>query len=257
MDLHYRTYGDAHPGAPVVILHGLLGSGGNWHSFAARLSERRRVVVPDLRNHGRSPHAPGVGYPEMAADVLRLMDTLGLDEAALVGHSMGGKVAMEAALAAPARAERLLVVDIAPRAYPALHTAEIGALRAVDPAAYTRRADVDAALAPSLPDAAVRRFLLKNLAARPDGAFYWQPNLDALDQEYPRIAEALAGGRLYAGPTLVLRGERSAYVQPGDEALLRALFPHAVLATVPGAGHWVHAEAPEAFARQALPFLLG
>lgn len=234
-------------GEPVVILHGLLGSSRNWQAIGKQLGRRHRVLLPDLRDHGLSPWSEATSYPAMAADLAALLDRLGLASAAFVGHSMGGKAAMTLALLQPERVRRLAVIDIAPVAYGHRGFLDyIAALEALDLAALGRRAEADAALAPAVPDAGVRAFLLQNLDVE-GGRLVWRPNLQGLARAMATITgfpdEALAGRR-YTGPALFLRGERSAYVLPEHRAAIDSHFPRARLVTVRGAGHWVQADAP-------------
>lgn len=258
MQLAYRTYGEEHgdAGAPLVILHGLLGSGGNWHTLSSSVfSARRTVHALDLRNHGRSPHDEAFDYPVMAGDVVDFLDDAGIRTANLLGHSMGGKVAMRLALDHPERVERLLVADMAPRAYTPRHDALIDALRTVDLAAVSSRQDVDERLKQPIPSYPVRQFLMKNLALdRETKRYYWQVNLPVIDAHYDRLNEAVGSERPYTGPTLFIRGSRSDYVRDGDLPLIRELFPSAQVVTL-DAGHWLHAEAPDAFARAVEEFL--
>ncbi len=251
MNLFHRTYGR---GEPLVILHGFLGCADNWHTLAARLGERFRVLVPDLRNHGRSPHAPEFGIPELAGDVTALLDTHGIARAALLGHSLGGKAAMRLALDAPERVARLVVADIAPRAYPPRPFPELDAMRALGPATLASRAEADAALAQAVPDAAVRALLLKNLDRGSDGRLRWRCNLESLARNAARILDAVDGPPCPV-PALFLRGGRSDYVTDADLLEIRRLFPHAESATLPDAGHWLHADAPAAFLAEVTRFL--
>jgi pimeloyl-ACP methyl ester carboxylesterase len=233
-------------GEPVVVLHGLLGSGRNWQAVGKRLARRHRVLLPDLRNHGMSPWSEASGYPAMAADLEALLGRERLAAAAFVGHSMGGKAAMTLALLRPERVSRLVVVDIAPVDYGGRGFLDyIAALEALDLASL-RRAEADAALAPAVPDAGVRAFLLQNLDSE-GGRLLWRANLQGLARAMATItgfpSEELQGRR-YEGPTLFLRGERSAYVERAHRAAIGRLFPRSRLVTVRGAGHWVHADAP-------------
>jgi esterase len=241
-------------GPPVVLLHGLFGSGRNWVGIANALADRFEVVLPDLRNHGASPWADDCGYPALAGDVLALLDALGLRRVRLVGHSMGGKAAMVLALTAPERVERLVVADVAPVAYPPGGLgAYVRAMRAIDPGGLARRADADAALAPAVPEPAIRAFLLQNLEQR-DGRLAWRLNLDALAAGLDAVHgfPALADARAYEGPTCLVRGGRSDYVTDEGFEAARGLFPGAELHTVEGAGHWLHAERPAEFLHSLL-----
>ena len=240
----------------MTILHGFLGAGGNWHTLSRSVfGEHFRVLVPDLRNHGQSPHDSRMDYEAMAEDILAMWDEHGVEQGLLMGHSMGGKLAMQVALTAPERVSKLVVVDIAPRTYPPGHLVILEALRRADPASRGGRDEVDAVLAETIPDLGVRQFLLKNLR-RTEAGFDWLPNLDVLESSYDQLIGGLHVFATYEGPTLVVRGERSDYVQDDDMDVLRAYCPQAELVTIADAGHWVHAEQPEAFSDAVMGFVL-
>jgi esterase len=257
LDLAYAEHGSGGP--PVIVLHGLLGSARNWTAIAKRLAAaNHRVYALDLRNHGGSPWADDTGYAAMAEDVRRLMDRRGLAEAAVVGHSMGGKVAMVLALEHGERVERLVAVDIAPAAYAGgTFLSYIRPMRAIDPSGVSRRGEVDERLREAVPDSGVRAFLLQNLVSDEGGGFRWRVNLAALEAGMAEIVgfPMPEAGRAYAGRTLFLAGERSDYVRPEHRETIRRLFPNATVEVVPGAGHWVHAEQPERFLERLLAFL--
>ncbi|MEM9664347.1 MAG: alpha/beta fold hydrolase [Bacteroidota bacterium] len=255
VDLFYKRYGAGGP--PLVILHGLLGAGGNWHTLSSKVfGEAFTVYAVDQRNHGRSPHADAFDYDVMAADVQRLMDAQGIDRAHVLGHSMGGKTAMHLATHAPDRVDRLVVADIAPRPYPARHDDLFRALYTVDPGQHQSRASIDADLAAYVPHAGVRQFLLKNLSYDAATKTYgWQMNLDAIVRGYDAIRVGLAPEVRFDRPSLFIRGGASDYVADADEPLIRHHFPMAQLVTLPGAGHWLHAEAPKAFSQAVMTFL--
>lgn len=244
-------------GEPVAILHGLLGAGRNWAGIARRLGEQRRVLAFDLRNHGSSPWAATMHYAEMAGDVRASMGARGHCRYALIGHSLGGKVAMTAALAAPGEIERLVVVDIAPVAYPTIHPGYVRAMRALDPATITRRSEADAALAAAVPDPAERGFLLQNLVIGANAR--WQPNLTAIEGALPCLSgfPAFPPGCVFRGPALFVAGERSEYLGAERQSAARRLFPNARFVAIAGAGHWVHAEQPDAFIDAVAEFLAG
>jgi len=253
MQLHFRSYG---AGAPLVILHGLFGSLDNWHTVSQRLGGHFHVLAVDQRNHGRSPHCPEMDYRLMADDVAEFLDQQQLAEAFVLGHSMGGKTAMQLALAHPRRVARLVVADMAPRAYPPRHEKILAGMLALDLAAAASRHQLAEALAPWVPELATRQFLLKNVAADAEGRFHWRCGLDEIHRNYGRLAEALAASPPYPGPTLFLRGERSDFLREEDEPGIRQLFPHAELGTIPRAGHLLHADNPEAFLRAVSGFLI-
>jgi pimeloyl-ACP methyl ester carboxylesterase len=240
---------------PLVILHGLFGASDNWHTMGRRLGERFEVLALDQRNHGQSPHSPEMDYPIMARDVAEFIQGRGIRRAHVLGHSMGGKTAMELALAFPELVEKLVVVDMAPRAYSPHHGEIFSGLLGLDLAAYQTRAEVEAALAPTIADKAVRQFLLKNLTRGAAGSFQWKLNLKDICANYGRLSEALAPGRAFERPALFIRGGASRYVRDEDERMIRELFPQAEIKTIAGAGHWIHAEAPEEFLRLVSEFL--
>ena len=245
---------EAGQGSPVVLLHGLFGSSGNFAKVQRTLAATHRVLAFDLRNHGASPHDPVMSYAAMATDVLDSLTARGIDTAALLGHSMGGKAAMQAALLAPARVQRLLVADIAPIAYQHNNRAIADAMLALPLTPDLTRARADALLAPAVPEPGVRGFLLQNLRFGPQPA--WRIGL-------PEIAAALPGiegwdappGTAYPGPVLALRGDRSSFVLPEHRPAFRALFPAVRFVTLRDAGHWLHADAPDAFTQVVQGFL--
>lgn len=246
--LSYRSQGTPGAGAPLVILHGLLGSSSNWRSIARRLADSHRVYVVDLRNHGDSPHAATMSYPEMADDVLTFLDDRAIERAVLIGHSMGGKTAMRLALTAPERIERLVVVDIAPTRSEHDHLPVLSAMSALDLGRIERRADADRLLAAHIPDSEMRMFVLQNLTSGAQG-FAWRINLPAIADAIPALLDfpVDADTRPFTGDTLFVRGARSDYVGARDEAAIKRLFPNAEIVTIADAGHWVHAEQPARF----------
>jgi pimeloyl-ACP methyl ester carboxylesterase len=242
-------------GSPVALLHGLLGAGRNFGAIQKALAARgHRALALDLRNHGASPQAPSMAYPEMAADVAETLEAAGAWPASVIGHSMGGKVAMALALAHPGGVARLCVADIAPRAYGTpLFTRHVAAMRAIPLRPGLTRREADAALAEAVPDPALRGFLLQNLilAGSPPR---WRVPLDVLAAEMEVIGGWPDPPGRYEGPVLVLAGDASDYVAPADHARFRALFPAARFATI-AAGHWLHAENPAAFLAAVTAFL--
>ena len=243
------AFSDNGQGTPVVILHGLLGSGRNWTSFARGLSASRRALTLDLRNHGRSPWHEEMDYLAMAGDVTALIETQALGPVRLMGHSMGGKVAMVVALSRPELVERLVVVDIAPVVYDAAYAAPyVAALAAIDPSEHTSRRTVDEALAKTVRDPFLRGFLLTNLERADDG-FRWCVNLEAITRHMDDLMGFPAVTGRYQGPSLFVGGATSDYLAAGNRPAVLERFPSAKIQMVPGAGHWVHVEAPEAFSR--------
>lgn len=258
VSLSATEYGAAQAsGSPVLaILHGLFGSARNWASVAQRLAAHRPVIAFDMRNHGGSPWADSLDYRDLAEDVRAALQASGQHRYALLGHSMGGKAAMVAALSHPEEVERLVVVDIAPVPYSPRHLGLVRAMRGLNLSAVTRRGEADARLAPAIQDRAERGFLLQNLVFG-DGPPHWRLNLDAIEREMPKLVgwPELSAGAVYDGPTLFLAGAASDYIGPQHEPAIRALFPSADIARIDGAGHWVHAEQPDAFVATVEAFL--
>jgi esterase len=253
LQLAITEYGS---GPPLAILHGLFGSGRNWRSIAQQLAARYRIFAFDLRNHGASPWAEAMSYREMVEDLRASLHANGVANTALLGHSMGGKVAMLAALLYPREVDRLVVVDIAPVSSPPTLLAYVRAMRAAHLRSITRRGEVDADLAEAVPDPAERAFLLQNLIID-EGAARWRLNLDAIEREFPQIVgfPPLPAGTAYSGPTLFVAGARSDHIRPEHEQGIRQLFPRARIARIEQAGHWVHAEQPQAFLEAVEAFL--
>ncbi len=254
LSLYHQSYGS---GPPFIILHGMLGASGNWHTLSRTVfGDHLTTYTVDQRNHGRSPHSDRFSYPAMAEDLWVFLEEHDLTSTHLMGHSMGGKTAMYAALAFPQRIDRLVIADMAPKAYPPNHTYIFEALQAVDPSNYDRREDIDAALADAIPSRPVRQFLLKNLDY--DGERYaWKMNLDAIHANYDQITKGLDTERTFEGPTLFVAGTNSDYVSERDLPQIRKNFPQAELVQIEGAGHWVHADAPSAFGKTVVDFLTG
>lgn len=254
MILHAIDQGSG--GDTLVLLHGLFGSAGNFGLIQRRLATQRRVLALDLRNHGASPHADGMEYPAMAADVLETLDRLAPGPVALLGHSMGGKVAMAAALLHPARIARLMIADIAPAPYEPHFRTLAAALQALPVTPGQTRAEADQALAPAVPDAKLRGFLLQNFRPGQIGkeGGGWRIGLDAIVAALPTIEGWSTTGH-YPGPALCLMGEHSEYVLPEHRKLFRALFPTIRFTTLHGAGHWLHADAPDAFVAAVQGFM--
>lgn len=253
MDLNYFEYGD---GKPVVILHGLFGSAKNWSSIAKQMGRSYHIFAVDLRNHGQSPRSEDMSYEAMAGDLVDFLDARGLDKAAIVGHSMGGKAAMTLALLHPERVERLCVVDIAPVAYKLAFKAFADAMMAIDLSKLTRRAEADEYLKPAVADQGVRAFLLGNLVNGATG-LDWAVNLQVLARDMAQIGGVPAIGttKRYMGPCLFLGGAKSDYILPSHHQLIKTFFNNALIDYVEGAGHWVHAEQPYAFMERLSAFL--
>ncbi len=233
-------------GRPILVLHGLFGSAGNWQSIARSLAPSFSVHTLDLRNHGASPWFTDMGYPAMAADVVEYMRHRGIEKAVLVGHSMGGKVAMELALSVPDSVEALLVLDISPSAYDRAHDHILEGMLSIDVQSVGSREKADAQLAAFVPEPRVRQFLLTNLRRKEGGGFAWRLNLQAIAATYERLLEDVGKGRRSEVAALFLRGGRSDHVGIAEERAILEAFPRARIETVPDAGHWLGADAPDA-----------
>lgn len=245
--LHYRLLAGAQvqPQAPtLLVFHGLFGISDNWQTVGKMLGEHYPTYLVDMRNHGRSPRYPSMSYTDMAADMAELAQSLGLDNAVFIGHSMGGKAVMQLAANYPQLCQKLVVIDIAPRYYPLHHQRILEGLNAINLATLTSRNQAEATLAQYVPQTDTRQFLLKNLYRAEQGGFDWRINLPVLTREIAQVGEALHAQGPIAIPTLFVRGGHSDYITDADWQAILPIFPQAQLATVAGAGHWVHAEKP-------------
>ena len=250
MQLHYQSLGE---GQAVVLVHGLFGSGDNWGIIAKYLSQSYQVISVDLRNHGRSPHSDSQSYTEMAKDLIELCNTLNLDTIHLLGHSIGGKVAMQFATQYPNRVDKLIVVDMAMREYPDEHTHLIDAMIAVDLPNMQSRNDVFQALSSTIDQVMVLQFLLTSLV-KSDDSLAWRINLQALRANYPAIRHAVAESAQYDEPCLFILGEHSDFVRDDDIQQIKTHFTRAQFRSLP-TNHWVHAEQPQAFIEVVKQFL--
>ena len=239
-------------GPPLLVLHGLFGSASNWRTVAKALAVGHQVFSLDLRNHGRSPWSDTMDYLAMADDLARFVADQGLGPVALLGHSMGGKAAMALALTQPERVERLIVVDIAPLPYADTLTPFALAMRGIDLGSAASRSEVQRQLEARLPEPAVAPFLLQNLVAR-DGHFDWRINLAAIVSSMAALADfpAALRERHYTGPVTAIAGALSAYVPRQAAAAFAPMFDNVAVDFIDGAGHWVHADRPQAFVAAA------
>ena len=252
MELNYKSLGQ---GEPLIILHGLFGTLDNWQTLAKSWAEHYLVYLVDLRNHGRSPQVDGLSYPAMAQDLHDFMEQNWIHKAHILGHSMGGKVAMEFALTYPDMVDNLIVVDIAPRLYRPGHDDIFAALFAVDLKTIESRQAAEAILEQYIDEWGVRQFLLKNLSRMKEGGFEWKMNLPVIYRDYTNILKPPTQEGPFEGPTLFIRGEKSGYVNDEDILRIQELFPRSALHTISGAGHWVHADQPEVLKAIVMEFL--
>jgi len=244
MRLNHKSFGE---GIPVIILHGLFGSLDNWQTFARRLSSEFKVYTIDLRNHGKSPHSNEHSYLAMCDDLLEFLDEHRISRTHIIGHSMGGKVAMQFAIEHAERILKMIIVDISPRSYESGHDAIFTALLEIDLTRFTKREEADKMLAQRIPDVAVRQFLLKNINRNIDGSFSWKINLQGLWKNYRNINVSVQSDSQVNIPTIVIRGGESGSVHDEDLNSFKEIFPGTRLITIQKSGHWVHAEAPDEF----------
>lgn len=252
MQLFYKEYGE---GKPVVILHGLFGFSDNWKSQAKVLANYFRVIVVDLRNHGRSEWADLHSYEAMANDVIETMDVLNLSQFHVIGHSMGGKVAMHLAQAYPDRLLKTIVVDMGVKPYPMHHQDLIEAIKSVPVETITARSQVNTFLTNKIPEEGVRQFLLKNLYWIERGKLAWRMNIDVLEANMHLILDALPEIEVLS-PTLFIKGAESSYILEADYEAIENIFLDSEIHTINEAGHWVHADSFEEFLESVLAFLL-
>ncbi len=244
-------------GRPLVIMHGFLGMSDNWKTLSGQFAQKGfRVHALDLRNHGRSFHSDDFSYAAMTADLLHYMDHHQLATADIIGHSMGGKIAMFFATSHPQRTRSLIVADIAPKYYRPHHDEILDGLSAIDFTKKPDRAKADEILATYVPEASTRQFLLKSLFWKEPGQLALRFNLDVFVQNRDIVGEELSPQARYDGPVLFLRGDRSGYIKEEDAPLIRKHFPRAEITDIPNAGHWLHAENPQAFLENCINFLL-
>ncbi len=254
MQLFYRDLG-GNGLAPLIILHGMLGSSRNWQTAGADLAERFHVRALDLRNHGKSPHDAEMTYGAMVNDVLEWLNDNGIRKTTIMGHSMGGKVAMLLAARHPDRVDRLIVVDIAPKNYlSAAHRAEFAAMNELDLRSLRTRAEAELRFESRISDWAMRKFIATNLEQdSATGAWRWAINLGVLTAALPILEKnPLAESDQYAGPTLFLTGGRSRYVEPEDVPEIKRHFPAAELRVIPSSGHNPHMETRGEFVQGVL-----
>ncbi|MFS4416572.1 alpha/beta fold hydrolase [Maribacter sp. 2307ULW6-5] len=251
--LHSKILG---AGTPLCILHGFLGMADNWKTLGNAYAEQGfQVHLLDQRNHGRSFHHQDFNYGLMAMDLLHYLEEHQMAKTHIIGHSMGGKTAMQFACAHPERTHKLVVADIAPKYYPPHHQDIINALNGMDLDAASSRSEADAQLKKGIAQAGIRQFLLKNLYWTPHKKLAFRFNLPVLNGKMAEIGENIGSTEQFHGPTLFLRGERSEYVTDADEQDILRHFPAAKIETVPRAGHWLHAENPKDFFDRSMAFL--
>lgn len=251
--LYYKKVGT---GTPLIILHGLFGSGDNWATLAKQYAEAGfECYLVDQRNHGRSFHSYDFNYTVMANDLAELMEIENISSACIIGHSMGGKTAMFFAANFAVKVQKLIVADIAPRYYPPHHQTILAALNAIDLSRPITRKEVEEQLRVSIKDEGTIQFLLKNLYWKNETELAWRFGLKEIEQNIDSVGEAFTAENISI-PTLFLKGAKSGYIKSEDELEIRSIFNQVTIETIPDAGHWLHAENPKAFLTETKRFLL-
>jgi esterase len=246
MRLHYEAQGDGHP---LVILHGFLGSSENWRTMRKLLATTYKVFSVDQRNHGSSPHSSIMNYGVMTEDLRGFLSEQGLSQVFLLGHSMGGKVAMQLASESPQAIEKLVIVDVGPKAYPPAHRLLLQAMQNLELRGLKTYSEAEAALGATISDAPLRKFVVKNLMRDPKGMFQWRIGLDELAANYEQLIKAPSMSNSFDQATCFIRGALSRFIEDQDFAAIRQYFPLAEFHTVPNAGHWVQIDRPDEFYR--------
>jgi pimeloyl-ACP methyl ester carboxylesterase len=253
IQLNYKSFGQ---GNPIIILHGLFGTLDNWQTIGKQLATTHTIFLVDQRNHGKSPHVVGHTYPLLAADLNYFMEQQWIFEATIIGHSMGGKTAMQFTMDYPDRVKQLIVVDIAPKAYTGGHELIINALLSLPLQEITDRTQADQMLQSfGIEEFGTRQFLLKNLTRTKAGDYEWKMNLPELHKNYEQILAKIELQEPFQGETLFLKGGKSDYIAEEDWTTIQRYFPNAQLKTIPNVGHWVHAEAPNELLNNFLSFI--
>ncbi|MFO7998618.1 MAG: alpha/beta fold hydrolase [Bacteroidales bacterium] len=258
MELFFRRYGTK-GNKPLIILHGLFGMSDNWDSFARRFADKGLdVVVPDQRNHGRSGHSPVHSYEALCDDLLELVDKLEFGSVSLLGHSMGGKAAMQFAIDHPEKVDRLIVADISPTAsgHNPQHEGLIDTMLGMNLKEYANRTEVDEALKPLIANHRIRQFLTKNIYWKDKSSLGWRVNLEVVKENLEEIFRGVDSSRPFDKPVLFLKGEKSDYIREASIRRIKELFPRAQIETIRNGTHWLHADNPSDFSRAVVFFLI-
>ena len=254
--LHSKIYGEERTETPLLVFHGLFGMLDNWGSFGKEFGELMPTHVLDLRNHGRSFHSESMSHDDLANDILHYMEFHNIEKANLLGHSLGGKAVMQFAIKYPEKVNKLIVVDISPKAYPPHHQGIIKALQSVDFTKVESRQDVEKVLGEYIHEKFVIQFLMKNLYWTEDKKLDWRFNLNTLAEKYTEFVSNAIKFGIFNGPTLFLAGANSNYILPQDELLIRQQFPDSRIIKIANAEHWVQANNPVDFNAAARDFIL-
>lgn len=253
IQLNYKKYGNAPQN--LIIIHGFLGSLDNWQTLAIEFSRFFTVYTIDMRNHGKSPHTPQHSLNLMVSDLVDFFQFHQIKSSHVLGHSMGGKVAMQFAIDNPEKMDKLIVADIAPRKYKHGHELIFEALNAIDLKKVIRRKDAEEKMMHLVPDFGTRQFLLKNLTATESGIYNWKMNLPVLEKDYEEVITAIKYDGIYLKPVLFIRGSLSLYINSNDEIEIQENFVNSKIETIQDAGHWLHAEKPKEFFELVINFL--
>ncbi len=254
MKLFYRHFGE---GQPVIILHGLLGLSDNWVTIGRRLAEQFEVFIPDQRNHGQSPHSDTFNYYSLADDLLEFIEDHQLINPIIIGHSMGGKVAMNFALEHPSKVDKLIVVDISMRKYSGRqeHMEILDAMRSIDLARITQREEVETKIREKISSEKIALFILKNIYRIGKTKLAWKLNVNAIFDNIENVYEGIDSPYTFDKQTLFVKGGNSNYITSNDRNQILQNFPHAIFKTIENASHWVHADEPEELCRIFSEFL--
>ena len=256
MDLFFRSYGH---GNPIIILHGILGISDNWVSFGKRIAEQGyRVIIPDQRNHGHSPHSPAFNYYALVDDLYEFIDNLGLENPILIGHSMGGKVVMRYTLENPDLVSKIILVDVSLRTYVTHghHQQLLKTMMDVDLKNSKSRKDVEKQLREKIESERIRKFLLKSLYWKEKNKLGWRLNLEAIYENLESMYDGVYFSTRFFGPALFVKGGKSDYVTEDDHKAIFASFPKAEIETIENGTHWVHADEAEEFYKMVNNFLI-
>lgn len=254
MELYSRIIGPT-DAEPVVVIHGLFGASDNLMALGKALAEKYSVHILDVRNHGKSPHSDCMTYASMVDDVHEYLSTHSLPYISLIGHSMGGKIAMKFSLTYPNCVNRLIVADIAPVSYSSHHVAIFRAFDALDLGKLVSRSEALKIFSAYIDEPSVSQFLIKSLDKKPDGGFEWRFNLNVIRENYQHIISDDSGSSSFSGPVLFISGDQSDYVLAEHRARIIGLFPNVVSKRMQGVGHWLHAQKPAVFNNLCLRFL--
>jgi esterase len=253
MVLFYRKYGE---GKPVIILHGLFGLSDNWVTIGGKIAGNNFCVyIPDQRNHGRSPHDNSFNYDLLGEDLKDFITQNHIESPAIIGHSMGGKVALNFALKYPECIDKLIVADMGIKKYPAHQTEIFDALLSIDPAEFTTRNEIERYLSERIHNDRLVKLLIKNFHFSYDTGFEWKINLKGIKENYSNILDEITATSSYNGKTLFIRGGLSDYISDEDIPEIKKLFPDAIFKTIRGASHWIHADKPTEFQEMVLQFI--